>query len=107
MSYENKPKTAFKPYPDGGNLNSSATKNNAGSPDYWGTIAINLKDTTAISVVDGLTIVKLSGWKKKDASGKTYLSLAVNRYVPEEAKQAPKAAKPNSGFDDMDDDVPF
>jgi hypothetical protein len=39
--------------------------------------------------------VKLSGWKKVDSAGKTYLSIAVDRYVPEE--------KPvTSGFDDMD-----
>jgi len=40
--------------------------------------------------------VKLSGWKKVDSAGKTYLSIAVDRYVPEEKPQG------GSGFDDMD-----
>ena len=53
----------FKPYPDGGSLHASQTKTNPKSKDYWGEIAINLKDMTNIRVVDGLTIVKISGWK--------------------------------------------
>lgn len=93
MSYEKK---EFKPYPDAGKLMASATKRGEKSPDYWGEIAINLKDMTNIHTEDGLTIVKLSGWKKQDRNGKTYLSLGVNRYVPEGAISPQR-----------DDDVPF
>lgn len=93
MSYEKK---EFKPYPDAGKLMASATKRGEKSPDYWGEIAINLKDMTNIHTEDGLTIVKLSGWKKQDKNGKTYLSLGVNRYVPEGAISPQR-----------DDDVPF
>ena len=91
----------FKPYPDGGNLRASLTKKGAMSPDYWGSIAINFKDLTNIQVVDGLHVIKLSGWKKADNSGKTYLSIAVDRYVPE------AAPAPQRQSEVLDDDVPF
>jgi hypothetical protein len=86
----------YKPYPDSGSLRATGTKRTQMSPDYWGNIAINLKDLKNIKTEDGLTIVKLSGWKKVDSAGKTYLSIAVDRYVPEEKPQG------GSGFDDMD-----
>jgi hypothetical protein len=91
----------FKPYPDGGNLRATMTKKGAKSPDYWGSIAINLKDMTNIHVVDGLHVIKLSGWKKPDSSGKTYLSIAVDRYIPE------AAPAPQHQSEAQDDDVPF
>lgn len=102
MQYGNKPKE-YKAYPDSGKLQATGSKLKPTSPDYWGEIAINLKDMTNIEVKDGLTIIKLSGWKKLDSSGKTFLSLSVKRMVPEGAKGAP-APKPqgNSGFDDME-----
>jgi hypothetical protein len=56
---------------------------------------------TNIEVKDGLTIIKLSGWKKLDTSGKTYLSLSVKRSVPQDKPASPKG---NSGFDDMSSD---
>lgn len=91
----------YKPYPDSGSLRASATKKGPKSPDYWGNIAINLKDLTNIHTEDGLTVVKLSGWKKQDSQGRTFLSLAVDRFVPEQ-KAAPRPqAQPN------DDDMPF
>lgn len=91
----------YKPYPDSGSLRASATKKGPKSPDYWGNIAINLKDLTNIHTEDGLTVVKLSGWKKQDSQGRTFLSLAVDRFVPEQ-KSAPRPqAQPN------DDDMPF
>ena len=95
----------YKPYPDSGSLRASQTKKGPKSPDYWGTIAINLKDLTNIQTVDGLTVVKLSGWKKQDSQGKTYLSIAVDRFVPEQ-RQAPRA-QPKRQDDDLDQDIPF
>jgi hypothetical protein len=94
--------TEFKAYPDGGQLFASPTKTNPKSADYFGEIAINLKDMTAVRVEDGLTIFKLGGWKRVSKSGKTYLSLAVSRYVPKsespERQQAP---------DFPEEDLPF
>ena len=52
-------KKTFKPYPDSGSLRASTSKKTPKSPDYWGNIAINLKDLTNIHTEDGLTIVKL------------------------------------------------
>jgi hypothetical protein len=96
-------KKTYKPYPDSGSLRASATKKSPKSPDYWGNIAINLSDTTNVRTEDGLTIVKINGWKKVDASGKTYLSLAVDRFVP----NAQPAASPAPQDDMPDDDIPF
>ena len=94
----------FEARPDSGRLLATQSKKHEKAPDYWGEIAINLKDLTKIEVVNGLHIVKLSGWKRKTKMGTTYLSLAVDRFVP---KNAPQADKGGSGFDDMTDNVPF
>ena len=99
MRYEKK---EFKPYPDGGSLHASVTKKTELSNDYWGETAINLKDMTNIKIVDGLHVVKLSGWKKQDRQGKTYLSLSVDRYVPENRGDQSRRQE-----DDMDGDIPF
>jgi hypothetical protein len=74
----------YKSNPDTGSLRASDSKKGPSSPDYWGDISINLKDMTAIQTENGLTTVKLSGWKKVGKDGKTYLSLSVNRYIPKE-----------------------
>jgi len=94
-------KKDYKPYPDSGSLRATISKRTPMSPDYWGNIAINLNDLTNIKLEDGLTIVKLSGWKKVDASGKTYLSVSVDRFIPTTAQAS--APKPPVA----DDDVPF
>lgn len=96
----------FKPYPDGGSLHATQSKRSPKSADYWGEIALNLKDMTNIRVEDGLTIVKINGWKKVSKSnGKTYLSLSVNRYVPEEEGGSKRQAPARQ--EDDNDDVPF
>lgn len=104
MSYEKK---EYKPYPDSGSLRASQTKKGAKSPDYWGNIAINLKDLANIQTVDGLTVIKLSGWKKQDKQGKTYLSIAVDRFVPEQ--RGGSGMQTRRQEDDLDDgsDIPF
>lgn len=89
--------------PDSGVLMASTTKRSDKSPDYWGEIAIDLKNLTNVRIEGNLLIFKLSGWKKQAKSGKTYLSLAVDRFVPEGAKQPPR----RQSNDGMDDDVPF
>lgn len=95
------PKKEFKPYPDGGKLRASTSKRGQMSPDYWGDIAINMNDMTNIKKDGDLLVVKLSGWKKQDASGKTYLSIAVDRYVPKEEAQSKPAVQL------QDDDLDF
>lgn len=83
--------TATKVYPDSGALYSTASKKGPKSPDYFGSITINLKDTTGFVVEDGMTKIKLSGWKKVSSSGKTFLSVSVDRYVPQEEQSRPAA----------------
>lgn len=105
MAYQQK--TEYKPFPDSGTLRASTNKKTAKSPEYWGNIAINLKDMTNIKTEDGLTIVKLSGWKKVDKQGKTYLSLSVDRFIPEQ-KSGGYSRQPTRQEDNFgDDDVPF
>jgi len=97
-------KKTYKPYPDNGTLRATQSKKTPKSPDYWGNIAINLKDLTNIHTEDGLTVVKLSGWKKVGADGKTYLSISVDRFVPETSSRP----KPDTRtVESMEDDVPF
>ena len=68
----------FETRPDSGNLFAEPVKKTTLSPDYSGTIALNLKDMTNIKTENGLTIIKLSGWKNvSPTSGKTYLALVL------------------------------
>jgi hypothetical protein len=88
---------------DSGRLMASQTKKHEKSPDYWGEIAIDVKDLTKVEQVNGLLVFKINGWKRKTQAGATYLSLAIDRYVSD---RAPKpAAKPTKkSFDDLEDD---
>ena len=106
MTYQAKP-AAFKPYPDSGSLRSSTSKKGPKSPDYWGNIAINLKDMTNIKTEDGLTVVKLSGWKKVGKDGKTYLSISVDRFVPEQKSGGYSAPTTRQEYNFDDSDIPF
>ena len=98
----------YKQKPDSGSLRATQSKRFPMSPDYWGSIVINLADETGFVREGNNLTIKISGWKRPDASGKTYLSLAVDRWVPtEQSASNPAPAKSKSGFDDMDSDVPF
>lgn len=105
MAYQQK--TEYKPFPDSGSLRASTTKKGPKSPDYWGNIAINLKDMTNIKNEDGLTVVKLSGWKKVDKQGKTYLSISVDRFVPEQKSGGYTRQETRQEDNFGDDDIPF
>ena len=94
----------FTEYPDSGSLKANAIKKSESSPDYWGSIAIDLSNTTAVQVVDGLSVFKISGWKKRNSAGQTYLSLAINRWVPEHDASAERKLTSSFG---QDDNVPF
>ena len=94
------PSEPFKPIADQGNVHATNSKRTEDSPDYFGEIAINLEDMTNIRVENGLTIIKVNGWKNKSSSGKTYLKLKLNRWVPEDApKTAPVKDLPDDDLD--------
>jgi len=93
----------FKPRADFGNLHATTSKMHEKAPDYFGEIAINLKDLTNVRVEDGLHIFKLGGWRLQAKSGKTYLSIKVDRFIPK-AKDATQSAPVN---DLPDEEIPF
>jgi hypothetical protein len=100
-------KTEFKELPDGGSLRANTTKKTEKSPDYWGTLAVNIKDMTNAQMDGDIMVIKLSGWKKQDKKGHTFLSLAVNRFVPEGQAQANRQSQQPAPQDFSDDDIPF
>ena len=97
--------TPYQPKPDTGTLRAQGSKKTANSPDYWGDLRINLKDLTAIKIEDGCHVIKLSGWKKIDKSGKVYLSIGVNRFVPQ--AEAGTVRQEDVRQDFPDEDIPF
>jgi hypothetical protein len=100
-------KKQFETRHDSGNLFAEPAKKTPQSPDYSGTIAVNLKDLTAIKTENGLTIIKISGWKNvSQTTGKTYLALKVNRFVPEE-QGARRQENQAQDFPADDKDIPF
>ena len=68
------------------------------SPDYFGSLTFDVTDMTNITRNGNLITVKFNGWKKTSNSGKTFLSLAVNRYVGD---GAPSQSRQNKA-DDFD-----
>lgn len=86
---------------DSGRLMASQSKRSEKSPDYWGEIAIDIKDMTKVQVQNGLHVFRLNGWKRKSKTGATYLSVAVDRFIP---KEEGSSSRRN---DDDDEDVPF
>ena len=96
----------FQAKPDTGSMFATQSKKTPKSPDYFGNIALNMKDLTNIKTENGLVIVKLSGWKKVSKSGKTYLSVAVDRFVPNTQGGVRQESQAQS-FPDDDSDIPF
>jgi hypothetical protein len=93
--------TPYQQKPDSGTLKATLSKGKDTAPDYWGDLHINMDDMTAIKMENGMTVVKISGWKKIDKNGKTYLSLSVNRWVPQEQTATPQEP------DFPEEDLPF
>jgi hypothetical protein len=83
---------------DSGVLLAATSKRSEKAPDYFGEIVIDLSNKTKLEKQGDLLIVKLSGWKKKSKAGNTFLSLAVDRFVPK------NQAEPKN---DVDEDIPF
>jgi len=98
--------TPFEAKPDTGSLFATKIKKNEKSPDYFGEVKVNLSDLTNITKnADGTVTVKINGWKRLTKGGSTYLSLAVNRFVPtQQGGSQPQRPKAES-FDD--EDIPF
>lgn len=91
---------AFEQRPDSGRLMAAQSKRSEKAPDYWGEIAIDIKDMTNVQVEKGFVTFKLSGWKKRSKSGTTYLSLAIDHQFQEDEPRKPTPRQD-------DDDVPF
>lgn len=89
---------AFEYRKDSGRLMAATSKRHEKAPDYFGEIAIDIKDLTKVERQGDLFIFRLNGWKRKSQTGMTYLSLSIDRYV--EHKPAPAKKK-----DDFDDDI--
>ena len=107
MNYPKKKyNTPFVQSPDRGTLKATASKLSAESPDYWGEIHVNMKDLTNIEVVNGNHVIKLSGWKKTDVNGKTYLSLSVKRFIPKETGGI-RQENQRQSHPEEDSDIPF
>lgn len=95
----------YQAKPDSGSMFATQSKKTPKSPDYFGTFHINLKDMTNIKSENGLTVIKISGWKKVAKNGKTFLSLAVDRFVPQQqggGRQEDQSQQPAD-----DSDIPF
>lgn len=94
---------AFEHRKDSGRLMAATSKRHEKAPDYWGEIAIDVKDLTKVERQGDLLVFKLNGWKRKSQGGMTYLSLAVDRYV----ENKPSAPKPKKKDDDIESDIPW
>ena len=92
----------FENKPNFGSLFAAKTKTAVMSPDYHGEILVDL---STVEVNDGKVLVKLSGWKKVDKQGKTYLSISVDRFVPN--TQSGRQENQAQGFPEDDSDIPF
>lgn len=94
---------AFEHRKDSGRLMAATSKRHEKAPDYWGEIAIDVKDLTKVERQGDLLVFKLNGWKRKSQGGMTYLSLAVDRYVENKPNTSSKPKKK----DDIEDDIPW
>lgn len=85
--------------PDSGVLFPAKVKKHEKAPDFSGDLTIDLSNLTNVVRDGDLLTVKVNGWKKKSRTGDSYLSMAVNRWVPNKDAQPKK--------DDFEDEVPF
>ena len=94
---------AFEHRKDSGRLMAATSKRHEKAPDYWGEIAIDVKDLTKVERQGDLLVFKLNGWKRKSQGGMTYPSLAVDRYV----ENKPNTSSTPKKKDDIEDDIPW
>lgn len=95
---------AFEHRKDSGRLMAATSKRHEKAPDYWGEIAIDVKDLTKVERQGDLLVFKLNGWKRKSQGGMTYLSLAVDRYVENKPNTS---SKPKKKDDDLESEIPW
>jgi hypothetical protein len=96
----------FQAKPDTGSMFATQSKKTPKSPDYFGTFHIDLKNMTNIKSENGLTVIKISGWKKVAKNGKTFLSLSVDRFVPQQ-QGGTRYEDQSQQFPAGDSDIPF
>jgi hypothetical protein len=88
----------FEEKPNSGSFHSQAVKKSENSPDYTGSITLDLR---ALGIGEGVHKVRLSGWKKiSKSTGKQYMSLAVSAFLEQ---GAPKPMP----MQEKEDDIPF
>ena len=89
----------FEEKPNSGSFHSQSVKKSENSPDYTGSITLDLR---ALGIGDGVHKLRLSGWKRIGKSnGKQYLSLAVSAFVEQDAPRAMPQQE------ETPDDIPF
>ena len=102
-------------YPNSGTLaKARQPKINPNSPDYQGTIDVDISlinEMLADAKQQGSDSInmKLGAWIKEGQYGK-FFSIKVSNYKGASAapqQQYSQAPKPQSRFDNMDDDIPF
>lgn len=97
----------FEQRKDSGALHASKSKSKETSPDYWGEICIDIKDMTNVTKTkEGFLVFHLSGWKKQSKAGNVYLSLLVDRFVPNQQRYSSSEKKNDDMNDDLSD-IPF
>jgi uncharacterized protein (DUF736 family) len=89
-------------YKNSGVLFSQNVKKSEKAPDYTGDITLTLSDFE--QQPDGTIKVRLAGWKRSSANGKTFLSL---RGEQPRAKQDERPQSSSSAVEDIDNDIPF
>jgi hypothetical protein len=90
---------AYEQRPNSGTFFPNKSKPKPMSPDYSGTLLIDLN---AFRAEGNVITVRLSGWKKQGPKG-TFLSLAAS--APMERQQSSQVAV--QSLEDLDDDIPF
>lgn len=89
--------------PDSGALLAAKTKRHEKAPDYFGEIVVDLSNDTKLERRGHLLVIKLSGWKRVSKSGNTFLSLAVDRFIP----RSESTPRNESKAKELDEDIPF
>lgn len=82
-----------------GSFHSQSVKKSENSPDYTGSITLDLR---ALGIGEGVYKLRLSGWKRiAKSNGKQYLSLAVSAFTEQDAPRAMPQQE------EAPDDIPF
>jgi|AntAceMinimDraft_18_1070375.scaffolds.fasta_scaffold151557_2 hypothetical protein len=96
---------AYEQRPNNGTLFPNKSKPKPASPDYSGSILIDL---SAMKVEGNMVTIRLAGWKKQGGNG-TFLSLAASAPRDRVEGSGDTLAQPAQATNlaDLEDDVPF